>query len=181
MSFNSAMLEQMKAEGLDLDACIRIVKAGEKKADPSNAQRQARHRERRKGAKAESNGVTVTGVTGFPNDKDILTLPPSLEISNEITPPIPEIEETVEPEHVVEAWNAMAETCGLPKAKLTANRRPKLRTFVRRNTVDDITEAIWKIPQSDFLCGRNDRAWKADLDFFVNPSKFPKILEGSYG
>lgn len=67
MSFNSAMLEQMKAEGLDLDACIRIVKAGEKKADPTNAERQARYREKRK-----RNGVTVTGVT--PNDnKNTLT------------------------------------------------------------------------------------------------------------
>lgn len=47
MAFNSAMLEQMKAEGLDLDACIRVVKAGEKKADPTNAERQARYRDRR--------------------------------------------------------------------------------------------------------------------------------------
>jgi len=72
MSFNSAMLEAMKAEGLDLDACIRIIKAGEKKADTTNALRQARHREKRKGVKAESNAVTVTPVTP-PNDIDILT------------------------------------------------------------------------------------------------------------
>lgn len=72
MSFNTAMLRAMRDEGLDLDACIRVLEAGEKKADPTNAARQARHREKRKSAKAESNGVTVTGVTP-PNDIDILT------------------------------------------------------------------------------------------------------------
>ena len=75
----------------------------------------------------------------------------------------------------------MADTCGLPKARMTPGRRTKLKTFVKRNTVDDITEAIWRIPSSDFLCGRNGRDWKADLDFLLTPSKFPKILEGSYG
>jgi hypothetical protein len=66
VALNSAMLEQMKAEGLDLDACIRIVKAGEKRADPTNAERQARFR-----AKGKRNTVTVTGVT--PNDNNTLT------------------------------------------------------------------------------------------------------------
>ena len=71
MSFNAAMLEAMQAEGLDLDACIRIVKAAEKKSDPTNAARQARHRAKRSAAKG-SNAVTVTPVTP-PNDIDILT------------------------------------------------------------------------------------------------------------
>lgn len=70
MSFNAAMLEQMKAEGLDLDACIRVLKAGERKADPTNAARQARHRTKKREGK--SNAVTVTPVTP-PNDIDILT------------------------------------------------------------------------------------------------------------
>ena len=75
MSFNAAMLEQMKAEGLDLDACIRVLKAAERKPDPTNAERQARFRENKK---AERNAVTVTPVTP-PNDRDILT--PQAEVS----------------------------------------------------------------------------------------------------
>jgi hypothetical protein len=67
------MLEQMQAEGLDLDACIRVLKAAERKADPTNAERQARFRANKK-AKAESNAVTVTPVTP-PNERDILTPP----------------------------------------------------------------------------------------------------------
>ena len=75
MSFNAAMLKQMQAEGLDLDACIRVIEAAERKSDPTNAQRQARHRAKKK---AESNTVTVTGVTP-PNERDNLT--PPVEVS----------------------------------------------------------------------------------------------------
>lgn len=74
MGFNVAMLEAMQAEGLDLDACIRVLKAGEKKADPTNAERQARHRAKRKEAKDNarySNGVTP------PNDN--ISNPPCSE------------------------------------------------------------------------------------------------------
>lgn len=55
MSVNAAMLKALREEGLDLDACIRVIEAGEKKADPTNAARQARHRARR-----ARNAVTVT-------------------------------------------------------------------------------------------------------------------------
>ena len=105
-----------------------------------------------------------------------------ISVSNDTVPPEPQNDdEPVKPEHVIEAWNAMADTCGLPKARMTPSRRTKLKTFVKRNPVEDITEAIWRVPSSDFLCGRNGRDWRADLDFLLNPSKFPKILEGSYG
>jgi len=67
VSFNVAMLKQMQAEGLDLDACIRVLEAGEKKRDKTNAKRQARHR-----ARKASNAVTVTPVTP-PNENDNLT------------------------------------------------------------------------------------------------------------
>jgi hypothetical protein len=71
MTFNVAMLKQMRAEGLDFDAAIRVLEAGEKKADNTNSERQARYRANRKAAK-DSNAVTVTPVTP-PNDIDILT------------------------------------------------------------------------------------------------------------
>lgn len=86
MAFNSAMLEQMKAEGLDLDACIRILRAGEKKADTTNAERQARHRAKRR------NAVTVTRVT--PNDN---TLTPGSEAK--ASSPFSKCPEHVDPQH----------------------------------------------------------------------------------
>jgi hypothetical protein len=44
MSFNVAMLEALQAEGLDLAACIRVLRAGEKKSDPTAAERKRRQR-----------------------------------------------------------------------------------------------------------------------------------------
>lgn len=87
----------------------------------------------------------------------------------------------VKPEHVIEAWNAMADRSGVHKARMTPDRRKKLSAFIRQHEVNDITEAIWAVPASPFLCGQNDRGWKADLDFFMRPARFAKLLEGSYG
>ncbi len=55
MSVNVAMLEAMQAEGLDLGACIRVLRAGEVKRDPTAAERQARHRAK---VKEEQDEVT---------------------------------------------------------------------------------------------------------------------------
>jgi hypothetical protein len=179
MSFNSAMLEQMQAEGLDLAACIRVLRAAERKSDPTNAQRQARFRANRK---AESNAVTVTPVTP-PNDIDILTpQSPPYVISSEITPPIDDEQDPeVKPEHVVEVWNDIAARCGLPVVKkITPERRKKLRTFIRRHSIDDITEAIAAIPRSPFLLGQNNRGWQASFDWFLEPRNLTKLTEGTY-
>lgn len=173
MNLSAAALRLMAEKGLTLEDVAEIVAANESR-DPTNAERQARHRAKKK---AESNGVTVTPVTGFPNDRDILTLPDSPSvISSEITPPIELTED-----QVLEAWNVMAGEAGLPKAKMTPERRKKLKPFIRRHSVDDITEAIWAIPRSPFLRGENDRGWRPNFDFLLQPSSFTKIIEGTYG
>lgn len=81
MSVNVAMIEAMEAEGLSADAILRILKASAKKVDPTNAQRQARYRAKRR---KPSNAVTVTPVTP-PNEEDNLT-PKVTPISSEIGP-----------------------------------------------------------------------------------------------
>jgi hypothetical protein len=179
VSFNAAMLEQMKAEGLDLDACIRVLKAAERKTDPTNAERQARHRAKNNG---ESNARYSNGVTP-PTDIDILTPPePPIVISSEITPPETENPDSeLKPEHVVEVWNDIAAKHGLPAVKkITPERRKKLRTFIRRHSIDDITEAISAIPRSPFLLGQNDRGWQATFDWFLEPRNLTKLTEGTY-
>jgi hypothetical protein len=102
-------------------------------------------------------------------------------ISDEITAPAENDDEPIREEHVIEAWNAMAGEAGLPKARMTPERRKKLKTFIRRHSVDDITEAIWRIPQTPFLRGENDRGWKPGIDFLLQPSSFTKLLERTYG
>jgi hypothetical protein len=67
VSFNVAMLKQMRAEGLSFEAAIRVLEAGEEKRS-SGAERQARYRERKR------NESDVTrDVTPSPNEIDILT------------------------------------------------------------------------------------------------------------
>lgn len=167
MAFCAAMLEQMKAEGLDLDACIRVLKAGEKKSDPTNAERQARHR-------AKNNAVTVTD-DGFPNDIDILTPSGSPTNSNELASPGLTVEQ------VVEGWNHHAERWGARQVrKLTPQRRRKIACRIRQFTVDEFTEAIAAIDRSPFLRGENDRGWRADFDWFLEPKNFTKLIEGTY-
>lgn len=76
MSFNVAMLEAMQAEGLDLSACIRVLRAGEKGADTTAAERQRRCRARK---------VSRRDVTRDPpNDIDILT--PEVSEANASSP-----------------------------------------------------------------------------------------------
>jgi hypothetical protein len=69
VSFNSAMLKQMQAEGLDLAACIRVLEAAERKSDSTATERQRRCRENKK---AGCHAVTVTRDPS-PNEIDILT------------------------------------------------------------------------------------------------------------
>jgi hypothetical protein len=135
--------------------------------------REYRKAERRKSRTTSHDNTTINGsphkVNNLPPSK-----PPSV-ISNEITPP------TDKPTLVLEAFNLMADEAGLPKARMTPERRKKLASFTRRHKVEDITEAIWRIPQTPFLCGENERGWKADFDFLLQPKSFNRILEGSYG
>jgi len=99
VSFNVAMLKQMQAEGLDLDACIRVLEAGEKKRDKTNAKRQARHR-----ARKASNAVTVTPVTP-PNEEEYLT-PPCVEKPE----PKGSVKKFVRPSDIpAEPWDAWIE------------------------------------------------------------------------
>jgi biotin operon repressor len=114
-----------------------------------------------------------------------LNLPP-IDKANALSPPalkLVEAEEpevSLKPEHVVEAWNAMAGRTGLPKVrKLDADRTRKLNARIRQNSIDEFTEAIGAIERSPFLRGEKD--WRgAGFDFLLSPSKFNKLLEGQY-
>ena len=63
---------------------------------------------------------------------------------------------------------------------LTDKRKKQLRARINDDGVETFKEAVKKAAESDFLNGKNDRGWKADFEFIVNPNKFNKILEGAY-
>lgn len=172
-------------EYLCCDHVIPVSKGGDTSLEnlqtlcrPCNSKKKDRIRKRDQKRKSSGNSVEIPG-NPSPNERDILT--PSLTpvISDEITPPA-EIEE-LKPEHVLEAYNATAVRIGLPQARMTPERRKKLSGFVRRHAIDDITEAIHALETSPFLRGENDRGWKADFDFLLQPKSFTKLIEGTYG
>jgi DNA-binding transcriptional regulator YhcF (GntR family) len=81
-----------------------------------------------------------------------------------------------------DAFNDIAAETGIPKAQvLTPERKSKLRQ--RLNECGGLTgwlDAMSKIRGSPFLCGDNDRGWKANLDFLLRPASFTRLMEGSY-
>lgn len=82
---------------------------------------------------------------------------------------------------VIEAWNELAEQCGLSKVtKVTENRRKHIKARIAEYSAEDWSKALAAIYRSDFLRGDNDRAWKADFDFLLQPKSFIKLVEGSY-
>jgi len=81
----------------------------------------------------------------------------------------------------LEAYNAMAGRTGLPLAKkLDGARLRRARVLVRNATVDDLTEAIDAIERNPWMHGQNDKGWRADFDFLLQPKSFTRLIEGSY-
>lgn len=100
--------------------------------------------------------------------------PEPLSSSNEDDAP------TLKAEDVLEAYNDVAASCGLSKAKMTPERRKKLNARLRQYSVEDFTEAISALRRNPWLHGENDRGWRADFDFFLQPKSFTRLIEGSY-
>lgn len=79
----------------------------------------------------------------------------------------------------VEFWNSHAE---LPAVRSVSPSR--LRKLQARRK-DEFFAANWqaaidRICQSAFCRGQNDRGWRADFDWFLQPDTAAKVLEGKY-
>lgn len=180
MSLTAAHLDALILSGCTAEQIVALVKADMAEREANLVRRRVMDAERQR--RKRSRGVTQCHAdTNELSPLKVSPTPPSSNpplspvVSSETTPPVDH------PALVLDAWNLMAEEAGLPKARMTPERRKKLKTFTRRHRAEDITEAIWTIPGTPFLCGENERGWKANLDFLLQPKSFTKILEGSYG
>jgi hypothetical protein len=80
----------------------------------------------------------------------------------------------------VEFWNS---NCGdLPKAASVSEARFKKLRQRRQDSfwVSNFEAAVGRILRSDFCTGKNDRGWKADFDWMLQPDVVTKIMEGKY-
>ena len=65
--------------------------------------------------------------------------------------------------------------------KLTNKRRAALVQRIQDYGIDDCVKAVKIANETPFMTGKNDRGWKADIEFFLRPDSIAKILEGKYG
>jgi hypothetical protein len=82
---------------------------------------------------------------------------------------------------VVDQWNDMARRCGLSQvAKMTDERKKRLKARIADHGLEAILAGILSIPQSPFLRGENDNGWKATFDWMLAPNYCVKLIEGGY-
>jgi hypothetical protein len=80
----------------------------------------------------------------------------------------------------VSLWNSKDR---LPKIKtLTGKRCEALKVRIsEKQFAENLSLLVDKIAASDFLCGHNDRKWRADIDWLLkNDTNYVKVLEGKY-
>jgi hypothetical protein len=82
---------------------------------------------------------------------------------------------------VIEAWRQRMVPLGFPDIrKMTAQRERMLRSRLKDSTLDEWQRAMDALERSAFCRGENDRGWRADFDFLLQPKSFTKLLEGAY-
>jgi hypothetical protein len=70
---------------------------------------------------------------------------------------------------------------GFPRiAKITGQRERMLNARLKDSTLDEWLRAFSALERSAFCRGENDRGWRADFDFLLQPKSFTKLLEGAY-
>ena len=69
----------------------------------------------------------------------------------------------------------------IPRIKqISGARRQHVTARLREFSKADLAEVVRKAARSDFLNGKNSRAFIADFNWIFRPNNFPKILEGNY-
>lgn len=93
------------------------------------------------------------------------------------TPAKPEVAAAAE--QFRQAWNATAETCGLPQCReMTPKRKRALSARMKSESWRDSWQgALNKLAQIPFYVGKNERNWRADVDYFLRPDTVTKVLE----
>jgi hypothetical protein len=88
----------------------------------------------------------------------------------------------ISPTLIMDLWNRRLVKKGFPKIlKLIPSRISQIKNRSKDlPTYDDWVGLFKKIEASQFLCGVNDRGWKAGFDFILNEKNLLKILEGKY-
>ena len=136
----------------------------------NSSERVKKYREKQKRNTAKR--ICNVSVTGQETDTDT-DIEPKGSCETGVSP--------VRPSEIIEAWNITAADLGLPKVvKLTDDRKRKLSARCKDSSLEEFQAALATIRRSRWLQGENDRGWKADFDFFLQPKSFTRLIEGAY-
>lgn len=145
--------------GKEADSTVRSRKSRERKKEKERLLAQEVN---------ESQSDTVSENSGS-NESQAENADPSVMSSDE--------------ESVVKSWN---EVCVGRKIKpvsavhANSNRKYKLSALCNKFGVDEIIDTIFKIPDSEYLCGNNSTGWTISFDWFIELDHFVKVQEGQY-
>ena len=84
-----------------------------------------------------------------------------------------------EVDRTIEAWNDL----GLRPVKKLSPSSKRYQNLVERieeSGIDDVLQAIQKIRDSSYLQGKTEGGRMIELEWFVDPDNFSKVLEGDY-
>lgn len=80
---------------------------------------------------------------------------------------------------LAEIWNAHRGTFS-EVTRCSEARRKKADKIFTDLSPDEWQSVIKKMVDSDFCNGTNEKGWKADFDFLIQPDTYAKVLEGKY-
>jgi len=159
--------------GMIGEGAVRSWKKRQFQSDDSK-ERVARHRAKKR---QETADVTICNGDVTPPYTETDTYKKS---SNEDSSAEPTAKPLTKHE-VIDAWQTRMVPQGFPSIrKMTAQRERQLKARLRDSTLDEWLQAMAALERSSFCRGENDRGWRADFDFLLQPKSFTKLLEGAY-
>lgn len=63
---------------------------------------------------------------------------------------------------------------------ITEKRKKMIQARIREHGKNSLAEVVRLMASSDYLNGKNDRGWVADIDWMLKPNNYIKIIEGNY-
>lgn len=178
------VLDAMLAAGCTAEQIVAAVKADAAADELRKASKRENNAERQRRFKAKRRAAAITqdnadnalpDVTPSPNDIYSNPHPSEPGLPNGNPSPF-------SVEDAVSVWNETAGRCGLAKVKTIDDRRRKaIRARLKSDGEEGFREALAAVERSRFLCGENDRNWRADFDFVLQPKSYARLREGAYG
>lgn len=176
-----AALDRLEAAGLIADSGERVGKTKQVKAYTLNLN--STEKGIPKTGPLNGKSTVFSAKQSQKRDTEPSSEPSSSDSTNPQKDSPPDGERPLSVDEVVDEWNDLARSCGLPTvAKLTDSRRRRLTARIRQYPeVEAWQRAFACIRGSPWMQGANDRGWRADFDFLLQDKSFTKLVEGSYG